>query len=82
LLRVGNFSRSLGSWYVYIPLRVRRAIIIHNNWKEPIIWKSMRILLDYLATSLKLKMGYYHIGMTPYASTLCTVVLPGVNMSI
>ena len=21
-------------------------------------------------------MGYYHIGLTPYASSLCTVVLP------
>jgi hypothetical protein len=30
----------------------------------------------YLATSLDLNMGYYHIGLTPYASTLCTVVLP------
>ena len=30
----------------------------------------------YLATSLDLNMGYYHIGLTPYASSLCTVVLP------
>jgi Reverse transcriptase (RNA-dependent DNA polymerase) len=30
----------------------------------------------YLATSLDLNMGYYHIGLTPYVSTLCTVVLP------
>jgi hypothetical protein len=30
----------------------------------------------YLATSLDLNMGYYHIGLTPYASTLCTLVLP------
>jgi hypothetical protein len=30
----------------------------------------------YLATSLDLNMGYYHIGLTPYASTLCTVVFP------
>jgi transposase InsO family protein len=28
------------------------------------------------ATSLDLNMGYYHILLTPYASTLCTVVLP------
>jgi hypothetical protein len=25
-----------------------------------------------LATSLDLNMGYYHIGLTPHASTLCT----------
>jgi hypothetical protein len=31
----------------------------------------------YLVTSLDLNMGYDHIGLTPYASTLCTVVLPG-----
>jgi hypothetical protein len=30
----------------------------------------------YLATSLDLNMGYYNIGLTPYASTLCTVVVP------
>jgi hypothetical protein len=36
----------------------------------------------YLATLLDLNMGYYHIGLTPYASTLCTVVLPWVNTSI
>jgi hypothetical protein len=36
----------------------------------------------YLASSLDLNMGYYHIGLTPYASSLCTVVLPGVNTSI
>jgi hypothetical protein len=30
----------------------------------------------YLVTSLDLNMGYYHIGLTPYASTLCTGVLP------
>jgi len=30
----------------------------------------------YLATSLDLNMGYYHIGLTSYASSLCTVVLP------
>jgi hypothetical protein len=30
----------------------------------------------YLATLLDLNMVYYHIGLTPYASTLCTVVLP------
>ena len=30
----------------------------------------------YFATSLDLNMGYYHIGLTPYASSLCTVVLP------
>jgi hypothetical protein len=30
----------------------------------------------YLATSLDLNMGYYHIRLTPYASSLCTVVLP------
>jgi hypothetical protein len=30
----------------------------------------------YLATSLDLNMGYDHIGLTPYVSTLCTVVLP------
>jgi hypothetical protein len=29
-----------------------------------------------LATSLDLNMGYYHIGLTPHASTLCTGVLP------
>jgi hypothetical protein len=29
-----------------------------------------------LATSLDLNMGYYHIGLTPNASSLCTVVLP------
>jgi transposase InsO family protein len=28
------------------------------------------------ATSLDLNMGYYHIELTPFASTLCTVVLP------
>ena len=26
--------------------------------------------------SLDLNMGYYHIGLTPYASSLCIVVLP------
>jgi hypothetical protein len=36
----------------------------------------------HLVTSLGLNMGYYHIGLTPYASTLCTVVLPWVNTSI
>jgi Reverse transcriptase (RNA-dependent DNA polymerase) len=30
----------------------------------------------YLATSLDLNMGYYHKGLTSYASTLCTAVLP------
>jgi hypothetical protein len=30
----------------------------------------------YLGKSLDLNMGYYHIGLTPYASTLCTLVLP------
>ena len=30
----------------------------------------------YLATSLDLNMGYYHIVLTPYASSLCTVALP------
>jgi RNase H-like domain found in reverse transcriptase/Reverse transcriptase (RNA-dependent DNA polymerase) len=30
----------------------------------------------YLATSLDLNMGYYHIGLTPYAPSLCTFVLP------
>jgi hypothetical protein len=30
----------------------------------------------YLATSLDVNIGYYHIGLTPYASTLCTLVLP------
>jgi hypothetical protein len=30
----------------------------------------------YFATSLDLNMGYYHIRLTPYASTLWTVVLP------
>jgi hypothetical protein len=30
----------------------------------------------YLATSLDANIGYYHIGLTPYASVLCTVVLP------
>ena len=30
----------------------------------------------YLATSLDLNMGYYHIKLTPYASSLCTTVLP------
>ena len=28
------------------------------------------------ATSLDLKMGYYHISITPNSSRLCTVVLP------
>ena len=28
------------------------------------------------ATSLDLNMGYYHILLTPYASSLCTIVLP------
>ena len=28
------------------------------------------------ATSLDLNMGYYHVRLTPYASSLCTVVLP------
>jgi Reverse transcriptase (RNA-dependent DNA polymerase) len=30
----------------------------------------------YLATSLDLNMRYYHINLTPYASSLCTIVLP------
>ena len=30
----------------------------------------------YLATSLHLNMGYYHIGLTTCVSSLCTVVLP------
>jgi hypothetical protein len=30
----------------------------------------------HLVTSLDLNMGYYHIGLTPYASRLYTVVLP------
>jgi hypothetical protein len=29
-----------------------------------------------LATLLDLNMGYYHLGLTPYASSLFTVVLP------
>jgi hypothetical protein len=29
-----------------------------------------------LATSFDLNMGYYHIGLTPNTSSLCTVVLP------
>ena len=28
------------------------------------------------ATTLDLNMGYYHIQLTPFASTLCTIVLP------
>ena len=28
------------------------------------------------ATSLDLNMGYYHIKLTPYSSSLCTIVLP------
>jgi len=28
------------------------------------------------ATSLDMNMGYYHIRLTPYARTLCTIVLP------
>ena len=28
------------------------------------------------ATSLDLNMGYYHIQLSPYSSSLCTVVLP------
>jgi hypothetical protein len=27
-------------------------------------------------TSLDLKMGYYHIKLTPYARQLCTIILP------
>jgi hypothetical protein len=30
----------------------------------------------YPATSLDLNMGYYHIVLPPYASSLCSVVLP------
>ena len=30
----------------------------------------------YLATSLDLNMGYFLIKLTPYASSLCTIVLP------
>jgi len=30
----------------------------------------------YLATSLDLNMGYYHIKLTSHASSLCTIVLP------
>ena len=30
----------------------------------------------YLATSLDLNMGYYHIELTPNASRLCTIVFP------
>jgi hypothetical protein len=33
----------------------------------------------FLAISLDLNMGYYHIGLTTYASILCTVVLPWVK---
>ena len=28
------------------------------------------------ATSLDLNMGYYHIMLSPYSSTLCTIILP------
>mgnify|MGYP006175924273 CR=1 FL=1 len=30
----------------------------------------------FLATSLDLNMGYYHLQLTPYSSQLCTIVLP------
>jgi hypothetical protein len=33
----------------------------------------------FLAISLDLNMGYYHIGLTPKASSLCSIVLPWHN---
>ena len=30
----------------------------------------------WYATSLDLNMGYYHIMLTPWSSSLCTIVLP------
>ncbi len=66
-----------GSLRSLADLREINKVIKRKPYPLPKISDMLQKLEGFwYATSLDLNMGYYHMRLTPYASRLCTIVLP------
>jgi hypothetical protein len=72
-----TISKPDGSLRSLADLREVNKVIKRKPYPLPKISDMLRKLEGFMyATSLDLNMGYYHMLLTPFASRLCTIVLP------
>jgi hypothetical protein len=72
-----TISKLDGSLRSLADLREVNKVIKRKPFPLPKITNMLQNLEGFMyATSLDLKMGYYHMLLTPFSSRLCTIVLP------
>jgi hypothetical protein len=72
-----TISKPDGSLQSLADLREVNKVIKREPYPLPKISDMLQKLEGFMyATSLDLNMGYYHMLLTPFASRLCTIVLP------
>ena len=77
-----TISKPDGSLRSLADLREVNKVIKRKPYPMPKISDMLQKLEGFMyATSLDLNMGYYHMKLTPFASRLCTIVLPWGNMN-
>ena len=72
-----TISKPDGSLRSLADLREVNKVIKRTPFPLPKITDMLQKLEGFMyATSLDLNMGYYHMILTPFSSSLCTIVLP------